>query len=383
MTNRRTRRLTTRRGFLASGVAAGAAALAGCSGSGSSGTTTGAVLDGDEAASSSEGGAPSIDDLPDLEGDLTVYLGRGEGGVYGQLVDHLQNTRYEDFSVTLKRGPSTGLANTILTESENGSSPADVFWSIDAASLALVAHEGLAATLPDDLVGIVPGKFSDPRGRWVGLTGRARAIPYNTELLSESDIPESVSNIPGQDRFADALGWAPSYGSFQAFVTAMRYLQGEERTRRWLNAMQETGVTSYAGEFGVTYGVAQGDIAAGFANHYYALRLMQARPDAPLDLAFTKNGPGALVNVAGALVLESSDHYDLGANFVRHFLTREIQEYLVEHVYSYPLAPGVAPPSGGGIDLPTLDELRPPDLDLAKLANVQKTARLLRETGVL
>ncbi|GGL55680.1 extracellular solute-binding protein [Halocalculus aciditolerans] len=379
--NRQTRP-TTRRAFLATGVAGTAAALAGCSGSGSGGTTTGPMFEGGNETSG-DGGAPSVADLPDLEGDLTVYLGRGEGGVYGQLVDYLQDTRYENFSVTLKRGPSTGLANTILTEAENGGSPADVFWSIDAASLALVADAGLAAALPADVAGVVPGKFRDPRDRWVGLTGRARAIPYNTDVLSASDVPKSVFDIPGSEAFRDALGWAPSYGSFQAFVTAMRVLEGEDRTRAWLNAIQDTGVQSYAGEFGVTYGVANSEVAAGFANHYYALRLLQAKPDAPLDLAFTENDPGALVNVAGALVLDSTPKPSLAANFVRHFLTREIQQYLVEHVYSYPLAPGVAPPDGGSITLPSLDDLHPPDLDLATLANVQETAALLRDTGVL
>jgi len=258
-----------------------------------------------------------------------------------------------------------------------------VFWSIDAASLALVAQQGLASPLPNDLTGIVPAQFRDAKRRWVGMTGRARAIPYNTEKLDAADIPESVFDIPGRDRFQDALGWAPSYGSFQAFVTAMRHLEGEDRTREWLNDVQGTGVQSYAGEFSVTYDVAQGTVDAGFANHYYALRLKQARPEAPLDLAFTHGGPGALINVAGALVLDSTEKTDLAQNFIRHFLTREVQSFLVEHVYSYPLAPGVAPPDGGDIELPSLSELDPPELDLAKLGNVKETIALLRETGVL
>ena len=378
-------RPTNRRAFLASVAGAAAASLAGCAGgiASENSDTTSPIMGEATPGNTESGGAPSIDDLPDLEGDLTVYLGRGEGGVYGELVTHLEEQRYDEFSVTLKRGPSTGLANTILTESDTGSSPADVFWSIDAASLALVTGEGLAARLPTDLVDIVPSKFSDRGRRWVGLTGRARAVPYNTEELSTDQIPDSVFDIPGQDRFQNGLGWAPSYGSFQAFITAMRYLREEDETRAWLESVQRTGVQSYPGEFGATFDVARGATTAAFANHYYALRLKQARPDAPLDLAFTKGGPGALVNVAGALVLQSSDRYDLATNFVRHFLTREIQSHLVENVYSYPLAPGVAPPDGGDITLPSLDELEPPDIDLGRLGNLKETIAVLRETGAL
>lgn len=377
--------LTDRRTFLA-GVAGTASALAGCSsfaGSGGAGTTSDPVVTTASSTDTLRSGAPSIDDLPPLKGELTVYLGRGEGGAYGDLVKYLEKTRYDDFSVELKRGPSAGLANTVLTEAKHGESPADVFWSIDAGSLALIAQRNLAATLPADLVDLVPAKFRDSKRRWVGLTGRARAVPYNTEKLRPDDIPTSIFEIPGKKQFQEALGWAPTYGSFQAFVTAMRHLKGEERTRSWLNAIQQTGVQTYPGEFGVTYDVAQGTIAAGFANHYYALRLKQARPDAPLDLAFTHGGPGAFINVAGALVLKSTDQFDLATNFIRHFLTHEVQTYLAEHVYSYPLVSGVAPPEGGDIELPPLAELEPPDVDLATLGNVQETITLLRDTGVL
>jgi iron(III) transport system substrate-binding protein len=43
------------------------------------------------------------------------------------------------------------------------------------------------------------------------------------------------------------------------------------------------------------------------------------------------------------------------------------------------MIPGV-PPVGG---LPTIDELQPPPLDLARLSDLQPTLRLMREAGVL
>jgi len=43
------------------------------------------------------------------------------------------------------------------------------------------------------------------------------------------------------------------------------------------------------------------------------------------------------------------------------------------------MIPGV-PPVGG---LPTIDELNPPQLDLAELSNLEPTLTLMREVGVL
>ncbi len=364
-----------RRDFLAGVGAATLGASAGCSAGGSSRTTTAEF----EGKSASDVDAPSLSDLPDLSGELTVYLGRGEGGLYKALLDHFETELYPDLDLSVRRDSSASLANTIVEEEKHGSSPADVFWSIDAGALGTIAQEGLGSSLPSDLTRLVPGQFRDSKGRWVGISGRARAIPYNTDVYSAEDVPGSVFDIPETSGFGDNMGWAPTYGAFQSFVTTMRLTKGEEPTREWLNAMLDSGVGTYAGEFLVTNAVAEGELDAGFANHYYALRLKEAKPDAPLELAFTNGGPGALVNASGALVLDSSESTTLATDFIRHFLTNEVQNFLAEKAFEYPLVPGSKPPGS----LPPIEELNPPDVDLTKLAAVRPTLAMLREEGVL
>ncbi|WP_313691280.1 extracellular solute-binding protein [Halorarum halobium] len=370
----------SRRRFLAAVGAAGTAGLAGCQ-FGSSRTPSRNV-----AFSDFRGSGPLVEsrpplegtrlsDLPELSGELDIYLGGGEGGLYRDLVTLLENI-YPDFTGRIRGYGAAEGANTIITEGE--STPADVFWSVDAGSLGAVADEGLTAELPSEVVEPVPETFH-PNGQWVGTAGRARAVPYNTDALSSDDIPETVMDFPGASPLQDAMGWGPTYGAFQAFVTAMRVIEGEEPTREWLNGMLDAGITEYPDEFLVSNAVAEGEIAAGFANHYYALRVRASRPDAPLDLAFTSGDAGALINVAGAAQLAPSDNGDLAQTFIRHLLSAEAQEFFATRTYGYPMIPGI-PPVGG---LPTIDELNPPDLDLTELSDVQPTLELLRETGVL
>ncbi len=365
-----------RRSVLAGAGAAVIGSLAGCSAGGRPGSESNTDFETEETSTAD---APSLSDLPDLAGELTVYLGRGEGGLYKELIDHLETELYEDLSLSVRRDASASLANTIIEEEQNGSSPADVFWSIDAGALGTVATKGHGAALPSDLTSLVPAQFRDGEGRWVGIAGRARAIPYNTAQHDEADVPGSVMAIPETPGFGDNMGWAPTYGAFQSFITAMRLVEGEERTREWLRAMLDDGATRYAGEFLVTNAVAEGELSAGFANHYYALRLQEAKPAAPLDLAFTSGGPGSLVNASGAIVLESTADRTLAVDFVRHFLTREVQSFLAESAFEYPLVPGVDPPGS----LPPIEELDPPAIDLTQLAEVRPTLRLLRDEGVL
>jgi iron(III) transport system substrate-binding protein len=159
----------------------------------------------------------------------------------------------------------------------------------------------------------------------------------------------------------------------------MRVIRGEDATRSWLETMLDAGVTEYLDEFRVSNRVADGEIAAGFANHYYALRVRNARPDAPIGVAFTNGDAGALVNVSGATVLSDSDEEELATSFVRHLLSAEAQEFFATRTFAYPSVPAV-PPVG---DLPPIDELNPPDIDLTDLADVEGTLDLLREVGVL
>ena len=376
--------MTSRRRFIATTSAVGTAAIAGCNGllpGDTPGEEPGEVTlseyrgSGPFVEDRPAPSGPRIEDLPDLAGDLSVYLGGGESGLYRDLIARFEEV-YPEFSASTRGYGAAEAANTILTEDE--STPADVFWSVDAGSVGAVADAGLTTALPADVLDPVPAAFH-PTDQWVGTAGRARAVPYNTDRLSADDVPDSVMAFPDAPALTDATGWAPTYGAFQAFVTAMRVLEGRDRTAAWLRGMVDAGVADYRDEFLVSNAVAGGEVAAGLANHYYALRVQASRPDARIDLAFTAGDAGALVNVAAAAVLAPSDAGDLARTFVRHLLTVEAQEFFATRTYAYPTVPGV-PPVGG---LPPIDELDPPTLDLTALSDVQPTLELLRETGVL
>jgi iron(III) transport system substrate-binding protein len=320
----------------------------------------------------------SIQDLPDLSGSLNLYIGGGEGGVYYQFVEMLQDI-YPEFQVFASSAASSSLAQTVVEEVSAGSPQADVFWSIDASSLGFVADNDAYEPLPDDVVEPVPSSFRGDDDAWVGVAGRARSVPYNTEQLSEDDVPAAAAEFPETSALQGTMGWAPTYGAFKSFVTAMRLLRGADETREWLVSMREAGTQRFPNEFVVSQQVADGALAAGFANHYYAMRVKNQRPDAPIDLAFTRGDAGALVNVAGALRIKGTEKDDLVNDFVRHLLSAEAQEFFATVSFAYPMIPGVAPVGG----LPTIDELNPPDVDLAALSDLEPTLQLMREAGVL
>lgn len=307
------------------------------------------------------------DALPKMAGSLTVYLGRGEGGLYDDIVAAIEK-KNPDLDLSIRRAPSAALANTLLAESKAGVSRADLFWSIDATSLGAVAAAGMARPVPADIRGQIKPDFRYKE--WAAISGRLRTVPYNPTRVAREAIPKHIMDFADSDF---RIGWAPAYGAFQSFVTAMRLLEGEDATRDWLAGVSKRAKT-YAGELGVAMAVARGEVDLGFANHYYTLRLKKGQPDADIAIALTEDDAGCLVNSSGVVLLSDNP---LAENFLRWLLTRQVQSYLAREAFEIPMVAGVDAPKG----LPS--GIHPPELDLTRLTDLQPTLALMRDAGVL
>jgi len=158
----------------------------------------------------------------------------------------------------------------------------------------------------------------------------------------------------------------------------MRIIEGEDATRQWLEGVVESGITSYPDEFVTCQAIADGEIDAAFTNHYYIQRVLDGTPDAPIATAFTEGDAGAVFNVAGATVTDAASDATLASNFVRHLLSAEAQDYFARSTFEYPLVSDVEPIG----ELPTIDELDVPDIDLTQLSDLEPTIDLMREVGI-
>ena len=106
------------------------------------------------------------------------------------------------------------------------------------------------------------------------------------------------------------IGWAPSNGSFQAMVTAMRSIWGEEKTRQWLSGIQANDPVVYPKNTPIVAGVAAGEVDVGFVNHYYLYRFLTEEGESfPARNHFLPGGgPGSLIMVSAAGILKTAAH---------------------------------------------------------------------------
>ncbi len=359
-----------RRAFLASAGVAGTTALAGCLDLlGDDSEATFQWIGSGPGARIGQSGTP-MEELPDLEGTLTVYSGRHEFLVSG-LLDAI-NDYYDDFEATPRYNSASELVTQIDLEGQG--TDADVFFSVNAGSLTALSDLGRTQSLSDDLRDRVPEEFSTED--WIGISGRARSIPYNTEALSSEDLPADIMAYPDLDGYDP--GWAPTYSSCQAFVAAMRNLTDDTQTQSWIEGMLANDIAAYPDELRVCEAIAAGEIEYGFTNHYYIQRVLDSNPDAPIATAFTANDAGAIFNVAGAAVVDAADDPTLAENFIRHLLSAEAQAYFAVETFEYPLAPDVDPIG----ELPPITDLEVPEIDYAWLSELSETIELMRDAGV-
>jgi iron(III) transport system substrate-binding protein len=304
---------------------------------------------------------------------LTVYSGRTQNLV-GPLLERFNQETGID--VDVKYGDSAELA--LLLAEEGDRSPADVFFSQSPGATGFLAGEGRLGQLDQGLLGKVDQRFRNRDGRWVGVSGRQRVLVYNTELVARGDLPDSVLDLTG-DRFAGKVALAPSNGSFQDFVTAMRQLRGEDATARWLRDMAGNRPRTYANNNAIVEAVGRGEVAMGLVNHYYNYRFLKENPDTPSrNHRFADGDVGALVIPATVSVLAGSDKADEAARLVEFLLSPEAQRYFSDQTFEYPLASGVAAAPG----LPPLASLQVPDYDLDALGGgLRRTVELIRSSG--
>jgi iron(III) transport system substrate-binding protein len=308
-------------------------------------------------------------------GSLTVYSGRNEGLV-GPLIASIEQALQIDIEV--RYGNTAELAATILEEGEN--SPADVFFSQDGGSLGAVAKSGALAELLQATLDKVAPQYRSDEGLWVGLSGRARVLAYNTENVDPATLPTSVEALT-DPAWKGQIGWAPTNASFQTFVTAFRLLKGEDAARSWLEGMIANEAVVFEGNGDVVRAVASGELRAGLVNHYYRYEI-SAEEGVEIPVAnhfFTGGDVGSLINVAGVGILRTAANTVQAQAFVDYLLTPAAQAYFAEKTFEYPLVDGVEPFA----DLVPLSEVGSPEVNLNDLDDLEGTLLLLTEVGLI
>jgi iron(III) transport system substrate-binding protein len=213
---------------------------------------------------------------------------------------------------------------------------------------------------------------------WVGITGRARVFAYAPDRVKV--LPTSVTDLV-KPIYRNQIGIAPTNASFQAFLTALIENKGSSFVKAWLQDMQANGVKIYLKNSAIVEAIDKGEISMGLTNHYYIWEVSEAlgRAINVKNGFFTPGDLGNLINVSGAGILKTSAKQKAAQDLINYLTSATAQEKFVTDTHEYSLIQGATPPT----DLPALDAIGAPSIDLRTLNNIKATQDLLIQVGLL
>ncbi|RTN26308.1 iron ABC transporter substrate-binding protein [Enterobacter quasimori] len=287
-------------------------------------------------------------------------------------------TKETGINVTLRNGGDSELGNQLVQE--GSASPADVFLTENSPSMVLVDNAKLFAPLDADTLKQVPAEFRPAHGRWIGIAARSTVFVYNPQKLNEAQLPASLMDL-AKPEWKGRWAASPSGADFQAIVSAMLALKGEQATLDWLKAMK-TNFVAYKGNSTVMKAVNAGQIDGGVIYHYYRFvdQSKTGENSKNTQLYYFKHqDPGAFVSLSGGGVLASSKHKAQAQAFIKYITGKEGQESLrTNNAFEYAVGVNAA----SNPKLVPLKDLDAPKVEPSTL-NSKKVIELMTQAGLL
>ncbi|HGG8718885.1 TPA: iron ABC transporter substrate-binding protein [Enterobacter cloacae] len=287
-------------------------------------------------------------------------------------------TKETGIKVTLRNGDDSELGNQLVQE--GSASPADVFLTENSPSMVLVDNAKLFAPLDAETLKQVPAEYRPAHGRWIGIAARSTVFVYNPEKLSEQQLPKSLMDL-AKPEWKGRWAASPSGADFQAIVSAMLALKGEQATLEWLKAMKANFV-AYKGNSTVMKAVNAGQIDGGVIYHYYRFVDQSKTGENSKNTKlyyFKHQDPGAFVSLSGGGLLASSKHKAQAQAFIKYITGKEGQDSLrTNNAFEYAVGVNAA----SNPRLVPLNELDAPKVEPSTL-NSKKVIELMTQAGLL
>lgn len=318
------------------------------------------------AGGATSGGTPS--------GTITVYNAQHEN-LGKAWADGF--TKATGVKVEMRQGSDTEMSNQLLKEADR--SPADVFLTENSPAMVQVANAGLFAPVDAKVTGNVPANLRPASGAWTGIAARATVFAYNPTKIPEADLPKSLLDL-ADPKWNGRWGASPTGADFQAIVSALLQLKGNQATADWLKAMK-TGSKPYKGNSTAMKAVNNGEVDGAVIYHYYwfgdQAKTKENSNNVKLHY-FRNQDPGAFVSVSGGGVLKSSKNQPAANAFLDYITSTDGQAALASSGFEYAVNPQAKLAAG----LVPIADLQPPTIDIDKL-NGGEVTKLMTAAGLV
>lgn len=280
-----------------------------------------------------------------------------EVNLYSQRHYAVDELQYKNF--TEKTGIKVNVVKANADElierlkNEGGSSPADLFVTVDAGKLFNAREAGVLQKIPSESINQnIMGELRDPEGFWAPITYRSRVIVYSNERVKKSDLStyEDLANPKWKNRL---LVRSSSNAYNQALMSSLVANLGSENTESWASAVVSNFARDPKGsdrDQVKAIAAGQGDIA--IVNSYYIGLLLASEKEEELNAGnsvsvfFPNQGEsdrGSHINISALGLIKSSPNIENAIKLIEYLTSEEAQDVYVNNSYEYPANSMVEP----------------------------------------
>jgi iron(III) transport system substrate-binding protein len=133
-----------------------------------------------------------------------------------------------------------GLTTALISEAKRPR--CDVFWNNEILNTLRLEERGLVDVYLSPAAQSYPPAFRSPHGTWHGFAARARVLIVNTEVVSEDERPEGISDMT-EAKWRGRCGLAkPLFGTTATHAACLFALWGRDRAEAFFDKLKANDV---------------------------------------------------------------------------------------------------------------------------------------------
>ena len=158
---------------------------------------------------------------------------------------------------------TVGLVSAIIAEQNRPR--CDLFWNNEILHTLRLKKLGLLKTISVEEASKWPESFRDPQEKWYGFAARARVLLVNTQLVPESERPNSVEDLL-DPKWRGKVGIAkPLFGTTATHAAVLFATLGDEAAVKFFSDFKANGKV-LGGNKQVALAVSSGELAFGLTD---------------------------------------------------------------------------------------------------------------------
>ncbi|MCK4429305.1 MAG: extracellular solute-binding protein [Candidatus Aenigmarchaeota archaeon] len=224
---------------------------------------------------------------------------------------------------------TVGLVNRLIAEKDNPQ--ADVFWNNEVSRSIQLKNENAFQQYCSPNAIDVPSQYKDENCYWTGFAARARVILYNTDLISESEAPDSFTDFIDEKWKGKTCIANPLFGTTGAHVASLFALWGDDEAKKFFLDLKKNEVQMVSSNSMVRDQVVAGECWIGITDTDDANdAIVDGKPVKMVFPDQKKGGIGTLIIPNSVAMINGAPHRENAEKLIDYLLSKEVEKKLAQ-----------------------------------------------------